>query len=791
MKKILTSLFLAAFAIFSISAQDLKQGLAAHFSFDGDANDASGNGNHGSVNGAVPVSDRNGKKNAAYLFDGINDYISLPASALNNLGNCTMAFWIKLESNSFGTLISKQHNAVNSTAISIGYLPSDPKNIRNGRVTFYLSNQSNNESIEGLETSKYYHLAFSYSNRNIKTYLNGQLINEKSGSYNIPNDNSPTATTIGAWLGDGGGKYFNGIMDDVKIYNRVLSDGEVKALYGGEQNEAKVYKETVYISNNELNIYDNVYNIDLTPDQCNAEHILVSPDQSQLFVKLNEKNVGIYSIATGNKIGGFTNPSKSNMLFAFAHFFGNFLYLALSDSEKFLKIDLASGEVTEVKCKKTPMGCVGNVERYSGFHSLYEDKTLKIKEYLIELIGCHIAISKTNPEKKAFAEVVSGNIDDCISFLNNYPNSSRRSKVQDLMLSKSEGTIEGYAKLCAKYTGVCEQAEGFAFKIANEGNKEIKQLYLSKFSTGKNKDIVQSQVDAISVEEKRKAEETKKAEEKRQENARKEAQVREDEARKMAEEARKAKLQQDLKYACANNDATEIQKMLNEGALLDPLSFDEMLVVTKIFPTRLNKDMLYNKFSLWKQYEPLLNILPEYSSILEEKAYINLQNNAEKKDWCYSCCETYLKLFKKNPAHIRNVEEWRRFAHDSEIAESNRKAAEQKNEAAAAERRSAQAAADRQRQKDQPCKVKKLETTSKSGSFGGESTHYNFRTKQADGYARYFFIEEQDDNSRPYYWLYETNETFRDKGFTLNSYDYDEVFKMMLKQCGCENYVNE
>ncbi len=678
MKNILTPLFLTAFSMLSICAQDLKQELVAHYPFDGDAKDASGNGNNGSVYGASLVSDRNGKKNAAYHFDGVNDYIAIPASALNKLVNCTMAFWVKFEDNSSGTLISKQHNALYSTAISIGYLPSDQKNIKNGRITFFLSNLSSNQAIEGLEKGEYYHLAFSYSSSNMKIYLNGQKISEKRGSYNIPNDGSPTATTIGAWLGDGGGKYFNGVMDDIKIYNRVLSDGEIKTLYGGEEKKAKIYKEAVNVSNDELNIYDIVYNIELIHDQCNTGHILISPDQSQIFVKSSEKNVGIYSISTGSKIGSFTNTEKNNMLFAFAQFFGNYLYLALSDSEKFLKVDLTSGEVADVKCKKTPMGCVGNIEKSTAFHSLYEEKALKVKEYIIELKDCQIAVSKINPEKKAFAEVVSGNIEDCIAFLNNYPNSSRKEKVEDLMLSKSEGTIEGYVKLCEKYSGICKKSEDFAFKIANAGDVELKQLYLSKFSTGANNEIIQSQLEAIEAEEKRKVEEAIKAEEERQEKARKDAEQKAEELRKIAEEARKVKSQEDLKNACANNNIDEIRRIMAEGALLGPLSFDEMLAVAKIFPTQENKDILYNKFGYWNQYEPLLNTFPEYYHILEERSYTDLQNRAEKKDWCYSCCETYLKLYRKNPAHIRNVEEWRRFAHEYEISEVNRKAVEER-----------------------------------------------------------------------------------------------------------------
>ncbi|ETR68891.1 MAG: hypothetical protein OMM_04291 [Candidatus Magnetoglobus multicellularis str. Araruama] len=56
---------------------DLEEGLVAYYPFNGNANDESGNGNHGTVYGAILIEDRFGNKNSAYSFDGIDDYIGL------------------------------------------------------------------------------------------------------------------------------------------------------------------------------------------------------------------------------------------------------------------------------------------------------------------------------------------------------------------------------------------------------------------------------------------------------------------------------------------------------------------------------------------------------------------------------------------------------------------------------------------------------------------------------------------------------------------------------------------
>jgi len=71
-------------------------GLVAYYPFNGNANDASGNGNNGTVNGAALTTDRLGKANSAYSFDGINDFIQLGTATLP-LGNAdrSISAWVK------------------------------------------------------------------------------------------------------------------------------------------------------------------------------------------------------------------------------------------------------------------------------------------------------------------------------------------------------------------------------------------------------------------------------------------------------------------------------------------------------------------------------------------------------------------------------------------------------------------------------------------------------------------------------------------------------------------------
>ena len=75
-------LFLTVFSFFHFSQAQLtlQDSLVAHYPLDGNALDASGNANHGTVQGAVLVADRYGIPNAAMEFDGFNDYVDLVAN---------------------------------------------------------------------------------------------------------------------------------------------------------------------------------------------------------------------------------------------------------------------------------------------------------------------------------------------------------------------------------------------------------------------------------------------------------------------------------------------------------------------------------------------------------------------------------------------------------------------------------------------------------------------------------------------------------------------------------------
>ena len=74
----------------------LKEGLVAYYPFNGNANDESGNGNHGYLNGVTLSSDRFGESGKAYGFDGENNFIEIGTGGVGaNPHQLTQIAWIQ------------------------------------------------------------------------------------------------------------------------------------------------------------------------------------------------------------------------------------------------------------------------------------------------------------------------------------------------------------------------------------------------------------------------------------------------------------------------------------------------------------------------------------------------------------------------------------------------------------------------------------------------------------------------------------------------------------------------
>jgi len=207
-------------------------GLVGYWPFNGNANDESGNGNDGTVNGATLTEDRNGVLNAAYSFDGVNDYIVSNTQNFNLANQMSVGLWVLANSNATDEDYLIGSGNIN-WLIGIGANGNIPRpkiflNTTTSTTPFpgYLAD--NNTGDLSAVTGWHYYVV-TYNSQYLKIFIDN--VNIKTFTINgglILFDN---LIEIGRCTC--GEAYFDGIIDDIGIWNRALTEEEVQALYIG------------------------------------------------------------------------------------------------------------------------------------------------------------------------------------------------------------------------------------------------------------------------------------------------------------------------------------------------------------------------------------------------------------------------------------------------------------------------------------------------------------------------------------------------------------------------------
>ena len=207
------------------------QSPQAYFAFNGNAQDMSGNGHHGTVQGAVLSTDRFGNANSAYFFDGINDYIDLANPLGLQATNYTFSLWLKPASNPVGTA---------QCAVSIGGNGGDQfiANVNAGgdigwNMSGYQLPSGTYDLVGGQAPTinTWYYVVGIRSNTYSLLYVNGILVDSVAFSPVLTPNYGQNFANIGRRTFNQF-QYFHGTIDELKIYTQAtLSTSELTSPY--------------------------------------------------------------------------------------------------------------------------------------------------------------------------------------------------------------------------------------------------------------------------------------------------------------------------------------------------------------------------------------------------------------------------------------------------------------------------------------------------------------------------------------------------------------------------------
>ncbi len=236
----------------TVTPTSLSSGLIAWYPFTGNANDSSGYGNNGTVYGATLTNDRFGKSSSAYSFSSTNysagslsNGIYIPFQPYLNVTNISISVWVNptayhwtgcagpcqadiINRNQFG------YSTPNGESWGV-YLINNAYNVTQGLYGAFKGPNNGGWSVSSAPTNavflnNWHNIIVNYNQKSIDVYLDGTIVNSLQDTVPM-NTLGNSGISIGVSnQANGYWDPFDGTIDEVRLYNRVLTQQEITYL---------------------------------------------------------------------------------------------------------------------------------------------------------------------------------------------------------------------------------------------------------------------------------------------------------------------------------------------------------------------------------------------------------------------------------------------------------------------------------------------------------------------------------------------------------------------------------
>ncbi len=245
MKQLLTAAFFAVLlqsckkteTITVTETIDLERGLIAYYPFNGNANDESGNNKNGVlVNGPTFSTDAKNVENKAINFDGVNDYVRISdQTSYFAPSKLSASFHVNLRNAGGRSAIISKSAFTTASSVSWGAQITNQIRVTVANPTDACSNlwydnpAADLQSQGTFQNNQWYHVVIIFNQGVEMIYINGELNSAKMNNYSYLKQCSTADLKFGGWW-QNDVVSIQGKLDEVRLYNRILSEEEIEKL---------------------------------------------------------------------------------------------------------------------------------------------------------------------------------------------------------------------------------------------------------------------------------------------------------------------------------------------------------------------------------------------------------------------------------------------------------------------------------------------------------------------------------------------------------------------------------